>query len=261
MFQCMGRLLVETSLFGVRLTASDIPSAVEAIAQAGESGRSGLICVANVDMVTRAKRDARLLATMQKAEMVVTDGTPLVWALRRKGLRQSQRVYGPDLMRALCVRLAEKRVPVFLYGGSTVDELRALVVQLRVLAPGIDIAGAVCPPLLPADPPFDPRIVEEINGCGARIAFVGLGCPKQEYWMQTHAPALRALSMGVGLAFAQLAGMKATAPKWMQRNGLEWLFRLIQEPRRLWRRYLVGNSLFVWYLLREWSFGSFSRHR
>ena len=240
-------LLSETDLFGVKLFASDLDSASVSMLGWAAKGQSGVVCVANVDMVTRARSDARLFLTMQQARLVVSDGMPLVWALRARGFQAAQRVYGPSLMLALCKRAPDLDVPVFLYGCSTPAELGMVVSRLKQLAPHLKIAGAVCPPMLPAQPPFDAEIVRAINDSGAGLVFVGLGCPKQEYWMQTHAGKIDALMVGVGLAFSQIAGTALVAPRWMQHVGMEWLFRLVQEPRRLWRRYLVGNSLFIWY--------------
>lgn len=239
----------ESSLFGVRLVSSDLLSSSEHAIALATSGGSGYICVANVDMVTRAKRDPKLLGILRFARSVVTDGLPLVWALRWKGLPHTQRVYGPRLMLTLCGVAAHRGLPVFLFGG-TPREMELLQVSLIRMFPALKIAGAVSPPMLPVDPPFDAAIAETIRCSGARLLFVGLGCPKQEYWMSTHAEACGVIAVGVGLAFAQIAGTKAAAPIWMQRHGLEWLFRLVQEPRRLWARYLVGNSLFIWYCLR-----------
>ena len=240
---------VETSLFGVRLCATQPASAVQAIVEQAHRG-AGVVCVSNVDMVTRAVTDRKLAGVMTHAFMVVTDGMPLVWVLRARGRPEAQRVYGPELMRQLCIAAAGNGLPVYLYGGSAA-ELAALQRELLRNMPGLRIAGAESPPLLPADPPFDAAVVERINASGARLVFVGLGCPKQEYWMGNHAAQINAMTAGVGLAFAQIAGLKRPAPGWMSRNGLEWLFRLGQEPRRLWRRYLVGNSKFLWLLLSD----------
>lgn len=240
---------VETTLFGVRLFATrpaDATSAILALARQ----QQGLVCVANVDMVTRAVSDTKLASVMRQAAMVVTDGMPLVWALRKRGQKGAERVYGPHLMRTLCAAAAQEGMPIYLYGGSP-DELRALQQALRRDHPALLVAGAESPPMLPADPPFDAAVAARINASGARLVFVGLGCPKQEYWMGNHAGQVQAVMLGVGLAFAQLAGLKRSAPAWMSRMGMEWLFRLAQEPRRLWRRYLVGNSKFIWLLLMD----------
>ena len=243
--------LSETQLFGIRVSVGAMDTAAEQILARARRAEGGLVCVANVDMLTRAKRTPRLAGLMSKAVAVVTDGMPLVWALRTlQGRRDAQRVYGPGLVLELCERAAREGMGVFFYGG-TPDELDKLQRNLRERCPALVIAGAVSPPMLPAEPPFDADITTRINASGAGLVFVGLGCPKQEFWMDTHAARLKPVSIGVGLAFALIAGTKKQAPAWMRGAGLEWLFRLGQEPGRLWKRYLVGNSLFIWYTLRE----------
>jgi len=243
--------LAETTLFGIRLSVGSMPAAVEQIMAHAHRAAGGLVCVANVDMLTRAKRTPRLAALMRKAAAVVTDGMPLVWALRALQKRgDARRVYGPGLVLELCERAAHDGIGVYFYGGTT-EELERLQHNLHARYPTLDIVGAVSPPMLPAEPPFDSDIAERINASGAGLVFVGLGCPKQEFWMDAHAAHLKPVSIGVGLAFALIAGTKKQAPEWMRGAGLEWLFRLCQEPGRLWRRYLVGNSLFIWYALRE----------
>ena len=250
--------VVETNLFGVRLCSSSVASMVDVLVRNAEKRESGYVCLANVDMITRAKRDGKLLFAMEQARYVVTDGMPLVWALRRKGLSRSEQVRGSSLMRALCVRFAAEGLPIFLYGGVNQAELQLLVEKLQQLAPDIQIAGAMVPPMLPQNPPFNKDIIKTINESGAKLVFIGLGCPKQEYWMLRHSSEIQSVCIGVGLAFALIAGVKAAAPEWMQRRGLEWMFRLFQEPRRLWKRYLVGNGLFLWYWLIERCTGSAS---
>jgi len=243
--------LSETQLFGIRLSVGSMATAVEAILARAKQAQGGHVCVANVDMLTRAKRTPRLARLMESATNVVTDGMPLVWALRTLQRRQdAQRVYGPGLVLDLARRAAEEQVSVFFYGG-TPEELEQLQRNLLARFPTLRIAGRVSPPMLPTEPPFDADIVNRINESGAGIVFVGLGCPKQEFWMDTHSRQLKPVAIGVGLAFALIAGTKKQAPPWMREAGLEWLFRLGQEPGRLWKRYLVGNSLFIWYALRE----------
>lgn len=243
--------LAETQLFGIRISVGSMDTAAEQILTRARRAEGGLVCVANVDMLTRAKRTPRLANLMAKAVAVVTDGMPLVWALRTlQGRRDAHRVYGPGLVLDLCGRAAREGTGVFFYGG-TPDELERLQRNLRERFPALVIAGAVSPPMLPVEPPFDADIATRINASGAGLVFVGLGCPKQEFWMDAHATQLKPVSIGVGLAFALIAGTKKQAPAWMRSAGLEWLFRLGQEPGRLWKRYLVGNSLFIWYALRE----------
>ena len=243
--------LSETTLFGIRLSVGNLQAAVDTITEQAKRADGGLVCVANVDMLTRAKRTPRLAGLMQGARAVVTDGMPLVWVLRRINMRaDAQRVYGPGLVIALCQRAAADGSSVFFYGG-TPNELTQLRTRLTAQIPALRIAGAVSPPMLPAEPPFDPAITAQINQSAASLVFVGLGCPKQEFWMDAHQQALKPVAIGVGLAFALIAGTKQQAPEWMRNAGLEWLFRLGQEPGRLWKRYLIGNSLFIWYVLCE----------
>lgn len=236
---------------GVRIDAATRSSAADSVIQAAREGSGGVVCVANVDMVTRARRDPALLALMRSARHVFTDGMPLVWVLQRMlGHPGAQRVYGPDLMADVCDRCEQQGLSVFLLGG-TPQELQALSATMAKRWPRLRIAGAISPPMLPERPPQDPGILAAVQGSGASVVLVGLGCPKQEHWMAAHASSLSAVCLGVGLAFAQVAGLKRRAPAWMQSNGLEWAFRLGQEPGRLWRRYLVGNTRFLWDLARH----------
>lgn len=241
--------LQESSLFGVRLCVGNMTKAVQAISAHARRRQGGMVCVANVDMLTRAKRTHRLMDIMARATFVVTDGMPLVWAMRvLRGFGGAERVYGPGLVLALCEEAARTGTGVFFYGGNH-NEAELLQARLLTQFPNLLISGAVVPPMLPTHPPVDGDIIEKINNSGASIVFVGLGCPKQEFWMDSHQQELKPISIGVGLAFALIAGTKKQAPHWMRSSGLEWLFRLFQEPGRLWKRYLVGNSLFIWYVL------------
>ncbi|WP_269631536.1 WecB/TagA/CpsF family glycosyltransferase [Pelomonas sp. BJYL3] len=241
--------LQETQLFGIRLHAGTRQAAVDRTLELARSGRGGTICAANVDMLTQAKRRPALARLMQEADLVLTDGMPLVWALRRFEGLQLERVTGPGLTVDLCREAAQQGLGVYLFGG-TPEELEAMATALQTRFPALRLVGRESPPLLPQQPALDPALVARINASGAALVFVGLGCPKQEFWMQAHRPHLQAVCLGVGYAFALIGGLQKTAPQWMQRHGLEWLFRLGQEPRRLWRRYLVGNSLFLLYCLR-----------
>lgn len=237
--------LEETQLFGIRLSAGTLQTAVSQVLALARQGRGGLVCAANVDMLTRARRRPALAALLRDADLVLTDGMPLVWALRGlAGLQAIERISGPSLTQALLAQAQAQGLPVYFYGGGT-QELARLVQNLQLRFPGLLIAGAESPPLLPEEPPEDAAALARIRDSGARLVFVGLGCPKQEFWMRRHAPHLDAVCLGVGYAFPLLAGTQTRAPAWMQRSGLEWLYRLAQEPGRLWRRYLVGNSQFL----------------
>ncbi|MGM9516931.1 WecB/TagA/CpsF family glycosyltransferase [Roseateles sp. DB2] len=235
----------ETRLFGVRLHAGCVEGVLQTLLAWASQGRSVTVCLANVDMLTQARRRPALAAALDEATLVLTDGMPLVWALRSlAGLRTVERISGPSLTQALLAQAQLQRLPVYFYGGGTA-ELARLEQNLRLRFPDLLIAGTESPPLLPEEPPEDAAALARIRASGARLVFVGLGCPKQEFWMRLHAPRLDAVCLGVGYAFPLLAGTQTRAPAWMQRSGLEWLYRLAQEPGRLWKRYLIGNSQFL----------------
>lgn len=193
------------------------------------------------------REQPRALAALQGAAMVAADGMPIVWLQRRRGAPEAERVYGPDVLEALC----ETDVRHFFWGGS--PEVSAkLVAALRARHPQMQIAGAYAPPMMPVGEAPDQRAIARLNASNAQVVWVGLGSPKQDVWMRLHRPHLRApLLIGVGAAFDLFAGTRRQAPRWMQRTGLEWLFRLLQEPRRLARRYLVYNPRFIAAVLRE----------
>ena len=181
---------------------------------------------------------------VNRADLVTPDGMPLVWMMRLKGLHNQQRVYGPTLMLHVLEAAAREKIPVGFYGG-TPEVIELLVEQMQSRFAGLNVAFAVSPPFREMSRQEDLEVVEQINSSGARILFVGLGCPKQEIWMAEHKGKVNAVMLGVGAAFDFHAGVKRQAPAWMQRAGLEWLFRLFTEPRRLWKRYLYHNPRFL----------------
>jgi N-acetylglucosaminyldiphosphoundecaprenol N-acetyl-beta-D-mannosaminyltransferase len=243
--------LIPCSLLGVRVDVGNMDDACQQVLAAASARRGGWVCVANVDMLTRARNTPRLLQVMQEALAVTADGMPLVWAQRRLlGRVAAQRVRGPSLVLELCERAQAQGLSAYFYGGMP-EEIAPLRDALSSRFPSLQIAGIESPPMLPAEPGLDEATVARINASGAALLFVGLGCPKQEYWMQAQRQQLLPVSLGVGLAFALIAGTKSQAPAWMRNSGLEWLYRLGQEPGRLWKRYLVGNSRFIWYILCE----------
>jgi N-acetylglucosaminyldiphosphoundecaprenol N-acetyl-beta-D-mannosaminyltransferase len=213
-------------------------------------GESRTVCLANVHMIMEAYDAPGFRAVLDAADLVCPDGMPLVWALRRKGAPQQRRVSGPYLTLALCAAARDAGVPVGFHGGRR-EVLDALVPALRTRFPGLDVTYAVSPPFRPVTPEEDADTVEDINRSGARILFVGLGCPKQERWMAEHRGRVRAVMLGVGAAFDMHAGMLRQAPRLLQRVGLEWAFRLAMEPRRLWRRYARHNPRFAARILIE----------
>jgi N-acetylglucosaminyldiphosphoundecaprenol N-acetyl-beta-D-mannosaminyltransferase len=209
------------------------------------------VCVSGIHGVMESHRDRTLRDIHNAAGMVVPDGMPLVWLSRLRGFRDVERVYGPDLLLACCDRSRTTGYRHFFYGGASgVPELLGARLQARF--PGLSVVGAYSPPFRALTPAEDAELVQRINTARPDIVWVGLGTPKQERWMAEHRAALdAAVLIGVGAAFDFHAGLKRQAPRWMQRSGLEWLFRLLAEPRRLWRRYLRNNPLFVWHVLLQ----------
>jgi N-acetylglucosaminyldiphosphoundecaprenol N-acetyl-beta-D-mannosaminyltransferase len=217
-----------------------------------ERGR-GYVTAAAVHLIMVAREDPPTREAVLGASLVLPDGQPLVWALRALGHRSATRVYGPDLMAAYCHRAATIGRRMYLYGGRTEAALAQLIARLREQFPGIRIVGGYSPPFRPLDEEEERRIIEDINGCGAEVVWVGTGQPKQEHWMHAMSSRLQApVLVGVGAAFDFHAGLVAQAPAWMQRSGLEWTFRLSREPRRLWRRYWRYNPRFVGGFARQY---------
>ncbi|MGD9511499.1 MAG: WecB/TagA/CpsF family glycosyltransferase [Geminicoccaceae bacterium] len=198
-------------------------------------------------MLVHGRRDPEFAAILADADLVLPDGMPLVWMLRAFGLGRSERVAGPDLMLELCAAAAARGVPVGFYGGRQ-EVLQRCSERLLERVPHLRIVIALAPPFRPLSAKEEGRIRDEILASGARLLFVALGCPKQERWMHRHRSMLPLPMIGVGAAVDFHAGAVRRAPLWMQRVGLEWLYRLAAEPRRLWRRYLVGNLLFFLFL-------------
>ncbi len=229
-------------LLGMRVDVADYLEAIEMILAMAESG-GGMTCCATVHMVMEAWDDPSFRAIVNDSELVTSDGMPLVWSLRALGA-DAARVYGPTLTPLVCEEAARRGVPVGFYGGSP-EVMTALTQRLAQRWPGLQIAFAHSPPMSDEAASFDEEIAAAIEDSGARVLFVGLGCPKQERWMSAYREHLSCALVGVGAAFDFVAGTKAQAPAWIQRSGLEWLFRLACEPRRLWRRYAHNNPRFV----------------
>jgi exopolysaccharide biosynthesis WecB/TagA/CpsF family protein len=237
-------------LFGVRVSATDYAEACNVILQAAQLGQSAVVSFHAAHAVVTSSDDPLLRQAVNRFELVATDGQPVRWAMNLlHGTRLRDRVYGPELMLRLCRRAAVEGVPIYLYGGSP-EVSKRLQANLLAMFPELRIAGAESPPYRALTPEEDDALVQRIDASGARLVFIGLGCPKQDFFAHEHRGRIRAVQLCVGAAFDFHAGMKKTAPQWMQRSGLEWLFRLGSEPRRLWRRYLVTNTLFVSKLAR-----------
>lgn len=211
-----------------------------------QAGARATVTAAAVNLVMSARDDPSTMQAVLGATLAVPDGQPLVWALRLLGHRRATRVYGPDLMAHFCAHAATRGTPMYLYGGRSPEALDLLTERLRERFPGLRIVGGWSPPFRPLTAAEREHVVAEIDSCGAQVVWVGTGQPKQELWMHQMRPLLAApLLVGVGAAFDFHAGIVSQAPSWMQRNGLEWVYRLSREPKRLWRRYLTQNPRFV----------------
>ena len=237
-------------VFGVSVDAVDFDAALARVMAWGHARASRYVVLANVRVVVTASREADFGRMLAEADMATPDGAPVAWMMRKLGRVGQQRVCGPDLMWALLGRCAQEGLGVYFY-GSTPETLAALSARAGVAFPGLKVVGAESPPFRPLTELEDAEAVARINASGAGLVFVGLGCPKQERWMLQHRGRVNAVMLGVGAAFDFHAGTVSRAPLWMREHGLEWLHRLGSEPRRLWRRYLVTNTLFVLLATRQ----------
>ncbi|MEO9899939.1 WecB/TagA/CpsF family glycosyltransferase [Nisaea sp.] len=220
----------------------------EAVLACARSTKPAYICVSGAHPLSLAKADPDFAAALDGAALIAPDGMPVKWMLALKGHRGSERVAGPDLAAWLISRAEGEGLPVYFYGGLP-DELEDLRRALAVTHPKLNVVGWESPPMLPVRPHFDAETAACINASGAKLIFIGLGCPRQEFWMARHSGAVNGTMVGIGAAFNFLSGRLERAPQVMQSLGLEWLYRLTQEPRRLLGRYLLHNSRFVWFAL------------
>jgi N-acetylglucosaminyldiphosphoundecaprenol N-acetyl-beta-D-mannosaminyltransferase len=238
---------------GVPLAVSDYDEVIAWMDAVVASGARGWVTAAAVNLIMSARDDRATMRAVQGATLAVPDGQPLVWALRLLGHGRATRVYGPDLMAHHCAHVAATGIPIYLYGGRSPEALGLLRQRLGERFPGLRIVGGWSPPFRPLTAGEQERVVAEIDASGAQVVWVGIGQPKQELWMSEMRPLLAApLLVGVGAAFDFHAGIVRQAPPWMQRNGLEWAYRLWREPRRLWRRYASQNPRFVVAFARQW---------
>ncbi len=231
-------------ILGTRVDATNYHNATQTVVHWAQECQSRYVCAANVHMVMEAYDDVHFRRIVNSADMVTADGMPLVWTLNKTGIREATRVYGPDLMLSVCHAAEREGVPVGLYGGEP-NYLKHLVEQLLAWHPRLNIVYSFAPPFRTVDYREDEKLVRQINASGARILFVGLGCPKQERWMLEHKGRVQSVMLGVGAAFDFHSGRVNQAPGWVQKLGMEWFYRFIQDPGRLWRRYFKHNPRFV----------------
>jgi N-acetylglucosaminyldiphosphoundecaprenol N-acetyl-beta-D-mannosaminyltransferase len=232
------------SVLGIPIDVVGREAAVKRIIAWGRVRAPRAVYLCNVHVAVTASHDAGLAQALRAGDLVLPDGAPIAWMQRRLGALGQRRVDGPNLMTQVSGAAQQCGLPVYLLGGS-LAALAALEERLAREFPLLRIAGSFSPPYRELSAEENERMVAAINDSGAGIVFVGLGCPKQELWIALHTRTVRAVMLGVGAAFDFHAGLKRRAPTWMQDTGLEWLHRLVSEPRRLWRRYVFTNSVFI----------------
>lgn len=245
------------AVLDVNISAIDMDDACSLVEGAISRGEKKYICVCPVSTIMECKRDQKARMSVNSADLATPDGMPVVWMGKMRGYKNIKRVYGPDLMRNICDVSRIKGYKNYFYGSSG-NVLNKLKKNLNKKYPGLIISGMYSPPFRQLTKEEDDKIVEEINGNGPDIIWVGLGSPKQDLWMYEHRNRVNApVMIGVGAAFDFIARVKPQAPPWIRNNGFEWLFRLVTEPRRLWRRYLIDNSLFIYYIMLDLFFKPF----
>ena len=234
------------NVLGVGLSAINLDSALAAVSEALEKKNKGYVCVTGVHGVMEAQKDESLRSILNRAFLNTPDGMPMVWAGRLRGFRDMDRVYGPDLMNLICGWSRQKNYTHFFYGGAD-GVARELKRRLEEKFPGLKIVGTYTPPFRALNATEEAELIRAVGELKPDIIWVGLSTPKQEKFMAQYWQKLDAtLMFGVGAAFDFHAGRVRQAPRWMQRSGLEWLFRLCCEPKRLWKRYLKNNPVFAW---------------
>ncbi len=219
-------------------------SAIRRVAELIEKGDGGYVCFSTVHMIMESHDNAEYAAKVNGADLIIPDGMPLVWMQKLQGEGQAARVRANDLMMLLCAYAEKNDLSVGFYGGKQLV-IEAITERAKKDFPKLKIAYAYSPPFRPLTGAEDAEITAEINDKQPDILFMGLGCPKQENWMAAHKNKIKAVMLGVGASFDFFAGNVKESPEWLGKLGLEWLFRLTQEPRRLWRRYLILNPRFV----------------
>lgn len=238
------------NVIGSPVTALPFADQIEVLLKWAQARLSKAVCVANTHMLIEAHWHDAFGDVLAKADLVTPDGMPLVWMLKLMGVRRQNRVAGMDLFLALCQAAPSRDVSIFLLGSQT-SVLEQMRVRLVQEFPGLKIAGMEPLPFRPLTPEEDEALVERVNASGAGLLFLALGCPKQETWIARHKGRIQAAMVGVGGVFPVYAGIQKRAPAWIREGGLEWCYRLIQEPKRLWKRYGTTIPLFVWLAAKQ----------
>jgi N-acetylglucosaminyldiphosphoundecaprenol N-acetyl-beta-D-mannosaminyltransferase len=252
-----GEVVIEKSrsrfILGMRVDASSYEAATALVMEWALRGESRYVCEAPINMVMEAYDRPEYRKCINEADLVVCGGMPIVWLMRLLGVRRQPRVYGPNLTLHICEAAARAKIPVGFLGGTDDAVVRNLVRNLEARYPGLPVVFVHAPLFRPLTAQEDCDVTQQIAASGCRLLFVGIGCPKQERWMAEHRNRVQSVMLGVGCAFDFISGHKPQAPVWLQNMGGEWIFRVITEPRRMWRRYTYHAPRFVvlagWQLL------------
>ncbi len=238
-------------ILGLEIDITNIQQASEDLLIMAQTKPGAYICFANAHMCIVAQEDPVLRRAVNGASLVLADGKPLSMIQKWHGHSAADQVRGTDMLLALCEKAEIEQLNIGLYGGSSDMVLDQLEAHIYRLYPKLNLTYRYSPPFRPPGEMEEASIIKQINSSKVDILFVGLGCPKQETWMANHHEKLNCLLLGVGAAFDYISGSTPQAPRYIQASGFEWLFRLMAEPRRLWKRYLKTNSLFMWRMARQ----------
>lgn len=239
------------TVIGMDVDVVNIETSLTNIEALARTNQGAYVCVSNVHMCMEVfdRDDFELI--VNNADLVIPDGRPISWAQKLLGSKNAEQVRGQDIMNELCRLSGEKKLNIGLYGGSSDTLLEQVISKLKQSYPDINISFNYSPPFRPLTQSEDEEIISNINEAEVNVLFVGIGCPKQEAWMAEHKDKVNCVMLGVGAAYDFISGDKNHAPKWMQKLGFEWIFRLCSEPTRLWKRYLKQNPRFIYHFSKQ----------
>lgn len=250
MNDCKNQPIKKCKILGVEVSVTNLQETLNIITERLDDLKGKYICVSNVHTIVMSYEDEFYKKIQNSSFMALPDGKPLSIVSKLKGFPEAERVTGPDLMYQI-FNISEKRAYKHYFYGSTFETLETLKSELRATFPSLDISGIYSPPFRDITEIEDNEIIEEINKCKPDFVWVGLGAPKQELWMYKHLDKVHGLMIGVGAGFDYFAKNIKRAPMWMQKLSLEWLYRLLQDPKRLWKRYLIYNTRFIFLSIKD----------